>query len=79
MLSVRNTMGLIIAMGTGVVIGMLVQARQTSNPSAHYSVAAVGSAVAEVDRVAVRVAPEHWFPRASTYEDEVAKVNHEGF
>ena len=35
--------------------------------------------VADVDRVAVKVVPEHWFPRASTYEDEVAKVNHEGF
>ena len=80
MLSVRTTMGFIVAMGIGIAIGMLVQARQISNPSAHYSIAAVEPAVvADVDRVAVKVVPEHWFPRASTYEDEVAKVNHEGF
>ena len=80
MLSVRTTMGFIVAMGIGIAIGMLVQARQTSIPSAHYSIAAVEAAVvADVDRVAVKVVPEHWFPRASTYEDEVAKVNHEGF
>jgi hypothetical protein len=80
MLSVRTTMGFIVAMGIGIAIGMLVEARQTSNPSAHYSIAAVESAVvADVDRVAVKVVPEHWFPRASTYEDEIAKVNHEGF
>jgi hypothetical protein len=79
MLSVRHTMSLIIAAALGVAVGMLVQGRQTSNPSVHYSVAAVESAVAEVDRVEVKVVPEHWFPRASTYEDEVVKVNHEGF
>ena len=79
MLSVRNTMGFIVAAALGVVVGMMVQAHQTSIPSAHYSVTAVESAIAEVDRVAVKVVPEHWFPRASTYEDEVAKVNHEGF
>jgi hypothetical protein len=80
MLSVRNTMGLIVAVALGVVIGMFVQARQTSNPSAHYSFAAVESAIGDdLNRVAVKAAPEHWFPRASTYEDEVAKINHEGF
>jgi hypothetical protein len=73
-------MGFIVAMGIGIAIGMLVQTRQTSNPSAHYSLAAVESAIGEdVNRVAVKAAPEHWFPRASTYEDEVAKINHEGF
>ena len=80
MLSVRNTMGFIVAMGIGIAIGMLVQARQTSNLGAHYSIAGVESAIGQdIDRVAVKVAPENWFPRASTYEDEVAKVNHEGF
>jgi hypothetical protein len=80
MLSVRHTMSLIIAAALGVAVGMLVQGRQTSNPSAHYSIAAVESAIGQdIDRVAVKVVPEHWFPRASTYEDEVAKVNHEGF
>ena len=78
--SVRHMMGLIVAAVLGVAVGMMVQAHQTSIPSGHYSIAAVEAAVvADVDRVAVKVAPEHWFPRASTYEDEVAKVNHEGF
>jgi hypothetical protein len=79
MLSVRNTMGFIVAVALGVAIGMFVQAHQPSDPSAHYAIAAVESAVADVDRVAVKAAPAHWFPRASTYEDEVAKINHEGF
>jgi hypothetical protein len=72
-------MGLIVAAVLGAAVGMMVQAHQTSSPSVHYSIAAVESAVADIDRVAVKVAPEHWFPRASTYEDEVVKVNHEGF
>ncbi len=41
MLSVRDTMGFIVAVALGVAIGMFVQARQTSNPSAHYSLAVV--------------------------------------
>jgi hypothetical protein len=79
MMSFRNSMGLIAVVALAVVIGMLVYASHTLNPRAENALAAVESTVVNVERVAVKLPHEHWFPRASTYADEVAHVNHEGF
>jgi hypothetical protein len=79
MLSFRHSMDLIAVAGLAVAIGILVHAYQTTNACAHNALAAVGSPIGDLNRVAVKEPPEHWFPRASTYADEVANTNHEGF
>jgi hypothetical protein len=79
MLSFRNSVDFILVAALAVTIFMLVRAHQTSNASGVEALAAVESPVADVKRVGFKTVPEHWFPRASTYADEVAHVNHEGF
>ena len=79
MLSFRHSMDLIVVTALAFTIGMLVHAYQTSNVCAHNALAAVGSPIGDLNRSAVKAPPEHWFPRASTYADEVAQTNHEGF
>ena len=79
MLSFRHSMDLIAVAALGVAIGMLVHGYQTSNACAHNALAAVGSPIGDLNRVGVTAPPEYWFPRASTYADEVANTNHEGF
>jgi hypothetical protein len=69
MLSFRSSMSLFAAAALAVAIGMLLHAHQTSNASARKALASV----------VVKAPPEYWFPRASTYADEVANANHEGF
>jgi hypothetical protein len=69
MLSFRTSMSLFGAAALAVAIGMLLHAHQISNASAHNALASV----------VVKAPPEYWFPRASTYADEVANANHEGF
>jgi len=75
MLSFRNSTSFIAVAALAVAIGMLVHARQTPNAIPHNAFAAAGL---PIDTVAVK-ALEYWFPRASTYADEVANANHEGF
>jgi hypothetical protein len=79
MMPFRNSMGFIAVVALAVVIGMLAYASHTLNPRADKAVAAVESTLVNLERVAVKPPHEHWFPRASTYADEVAHVNHEGF
>jgi hypothetical protein len=77
MLSFRNSMGFIAVAALAVAIGMLMHSQQDSNRSAHVALAVVGSPVGDLKRIVVK-APEHWFPRASTYASEMANTNHEG-
>ena len=72
--SFRNSMGFIAVAALVVAIGIVVRAQHTSNASAPIAFAVVGLPI-----VAVKAPPEFWFPRASTYADEVANANHEGF
>ena len=79
MLSFRNSMTFIAAAALAVAIGMLVHVQHTSNASANAALVAVGSPIADLTGVAAKAPPAYWFPRASTYADELAKTNHEGF
>jgi hypothetical protein len=79
MMSFRNSMDVILVAALAVTIFMLVRAHQTSNVTGEVALAAVGSPIGDVKRVGFKPPHEHWFPRAWTYADEVAHVNHEGF
>ena len=69
MLSFRNSMGFIAVAALVVAIGMLVHAHDTSNAAA--------GRLWTLARPSVRRHVSS--PRASTYADEVANINHEGF
>jgi hypothetical protein len=75
----RNSMTFIAGAALGVATGMLAHAQYTSKASVNTALAAVGWPIGDLSRVAVKAPPEYWFPRASTYADELAKSNHEGF
>ena len=79
MLSFRNSMTLIAAAALAVAIGMLAHVQHTSNTSANTARVAVELPIADLTGVAAKAVPAYWFPRASTHEDELAKINHEGF
>ena len=68
MLSFRNSMGFIAVAALAVAIGMLVHAHDTSNAAAGRLWTLARPSAAHVSS-----------PRASTYADEVANANHEGF
>ena len=79
MVSLRNSMDVILIAALAITIFVLVRAHQTSNATGEEALAAVGSPVGDVKQAGFKAPHEHWFPRASTYADEVAHVNHEGF
>ena len=83
MLSFRNSMSLVAAAALGAAIGAvgtLAHARFPSNADAQNAVACGGSAIVGLSSVALKaVSPPPAFVRSSTYADEVAGANHEGF
>jgi hypothetical protein len=79
----RNPLSLVaaaaLAWAIGVV-GVLNHAHIPSNAIAHNALAAPGSASADLKGVAVMaVSPPEAAVRASSYADEAANTNHEGF
>ena len=81
--SFRNPLSLVaaaaLAWAIGVV-GVLNHAHIASNAIARDAIAAPGSASADLKGVAVKaVSSPEAVLRASTYADEVANTNHEGF
>ena len=81
--SFRNPLSLVaaaaLAWAIGVV-GVLEHAHLTSNAVAHNVLAAPGSSIDNLNGVAGKVVSGlEAVPRASTYADEVANTNHEGF
>jgi hypothetical protein len=81
--SFRNPMTFAAAAALAAAIGAVgtpEHAHLTSNAVAHNALAALGSASADLNGVAVKVVSGlEAVPRASTYADEVANTNHEGF
>ena len=81
--SFRNPMTFAAAAALAATIGALgtlEHAHLTSNAVAHNALAATGSSIDNLNGVAVKVVSGlEAVPRASTYADEVANTNHEGF
>ena len=80
--SFRNPMTFAAAAALAAVIGVigtLEHAHLTSNAVAHNALA-TGSSIGSLKGAAVEaVSPPEAVLRASTYADEVANTNHEGF